>query len=141
MTIIFDFNRTIFDPESNALMPEAFELLTALNEQGIPLHLVSKREAGRDDALQRLGIAHFFRSTSFVDDKEECMRELIANANDTVYVIGDYLHNEIRIGNRHGAKTIWLKHGKFASLTPESDEDHPWRTVSHLQEVELHLID
>lgn len=141
MTIIFDFNRTVFDPDSGALVPGALRLLTTLKERGVPLHLVSKREAGRDDALQRLGIAHFFLSTSFVDDKEERLRELISESSDTTYVIGDHLHNEIRIGNRHGAKTIWLKRGRFASLTPESDEDHPWRTVSNLHEIELHLID
>lgn len=136
MIIIFDFNRTLYDPETGGLFDGAIELLSKLSARGDELHLVSKLEPTRSLAfLTKLGIAHFFKTTAFVTDKSDALRRLIETAPAPVYVVGDYLHGEIRIGNKHGAKTIWLKHGMFSSLMPEMQDDVPWRTVRNMKEI------
>lgn len=135
MTIIFDFNRTIYDPEQGTAMPGALELLRALKAAGHNLFLVSKLEAGREDALKTLGMSSFFAETFFVEEKGETLKKIIHASPTPVYVVGDYLYEEVRIGNELGARTIWLRAGKFKDLTPQGARDVPWRTIAHLQEV------
>ena len=135
MIIIFDFNRTIYDPETDACVPGVGAVLAELFARGETLHLVSRREPGREGVLASLDVEHFFTSVSFLDEKETAIRRIIQAANETVYVVGDHLHDEIRIGNRLGARTVWLRRGKFAGLMPEMDEDVPWRTIEDIREV------
>ncbi len=135
MTIIFDFNRTLFDPETDALLEGAALVLATYQSEGKELHLISRKEKDRDGTLDRLGIREFFASVSFVEDKHEALRLRIGSSTGPVYVIGDHLHTEIRFGNRYGAKTVWLKRGRFSHLLPETDEDIPWRTIGSLEEL------
>ena len=139
MTILFDFNRTLYDPETGELMVGAYDLLSALSSNGHVLHLISKFEPERMESLQNLGIRNFFQSVSFVPDKSETMRKIIESSQDTVLVVGDHLHGEIRIGNRLGARTVWLKRGRFSSLEPEGPEDQPWATIEELTDILRHI--
>lgn len=141
MTIIFDFNRTIYDPESRSLVPYAAELLAELSGKGAVLHLVSMIEADRADILESLGIARYFTSTAFVSDKEDAMRSIAANSGEPLYVVGDHLHGEIRIGNMIGAKTVWLRRGRFSSLEPLLPHDRPWRTATDMKQVRAALFE
>lgn len=135
MTIIFDYNRTIYDPETGTLVEGALEALASFAQTGVPMHLVSKLEPGREEALDALGIRDYFVSIAFVEDKEDAMRAIVESVAEPVYVIGDHLHNEIRIGNKLGARTVWLARGKFAGLRPEEEHDVPWRTIKHFKEL------
>lgn len=140
MTIIFDFNRTIYDPDTGALVPGALALLQNLSAIGHKLYLVSKFEAGREAALDELGIARYFEAASFVDDKRNAFEKIIRASAAPVFVIGDHLHGEIRIGNSLGAKTIWLRRGRFAHLTPEEKDDEPWRVIDDLMQAEELIV-
>ncbi len=135
MTIIFDFNRTIYDPETDTSVPGAIEVLNTLYIRGETLHLISRREQGREKLLSDLGIEHMFASVSFVDEKEIAIQKIIRESSDPVYVVGDHLHDEMCAGNKHGARTVWLKRGKFAELQPETDADVPWRTIESMHEL------
>jgi len=134
MTIIFDLNGTLFDPAAKGLVPGALEVLSMLKPKAA-LHLVSRLEPGRSERLRDLGIEDYFESAHFVEDKEESIRTLIGSSTEEVYVVGDYLHQEILYGNRYGAKTVWLKRGHLAHMVPESSEGEPWRTISELPEL------
>jgi FMN phosphatase YigB (HAD superfamily) len=57
------------------------------------------------------------------------------NVTGPVYVVGDYLHNEIRMGNKLGAKTIWFKQGRFSTLEPETEQDIPWKTITDMKQL------
>jgi len=140
-TVIFDFNRTLYDPDTGALVPGVRELLDTLASNDYQLHLVSRFELGRTVALEELGIADAFKTTSFVSDKTETIGRLVANASGDSYVVGDYLYDEIRAGNRAGARTVWFKQGRFADLVPETSEDQPWRTVRDMSEVRTALLE
>jgi FMN phosphatase YigB (HAD superfamily) len=141
MKIIFDFNRTLYDPDTDALVPGVLELLAELSALGAELHLVSKLEAGREDTLESLGLCNFFTTTAFVEDKEHAIRRIAESSTLPMYVVGDHLHNEIRIGNKYGAKTVWFKRGKFMELKPESEYDVPWRTAGDMKEVRAILFE
>ncbi len=137
--VIFDLNRTLYDPDTNSLLPGVLEMLTWLRGSGAEMHLVSRKEPGREHILESHGILSFFSSVSFVEEKtREMFAELVertGEGHNSVYVIGDYLHEEIRFGNQCGAKTVWLKRGKFAGLLEETDCDKPWRTVECIAEI------
>ncbi|MES2006772.1 MAG: HAD hydrolase-like protein [Patescibacteria group bacterium] len=135
MTIIFDFNRTLFNPDTRALMPGAFELLQGLFTQGHTLALISRLEADREDTFRNLKIEQFFSSVEFVEEKGEALKKIITASLPPVYVVGDHLHDEIRAANRLGAKTIWFKRGRFANLVPEEKDDEPWRVIDDLMQV------
>ena len=135
MTILFDFNRTLFDPEKQELCDGALPLLSALEESGATLYVLSRIEVGRPALLDSLGIRRYFVEVLFVEDKRSAIQKIVTEASDTTYVVGDHLHDEIRIGNTCGARTVWVRHGKFADLKPEGVHDVPWRTVRALAEV------
>ncbi len=116
-------------------MPGALELLRALKGAGHNLFLVSKLEAGREETLTALGMSSFFEETFFVEEKGETLKKIISTSPSPVFLVGDHLYSEIRLGNKLGGKTIWLKVGRFANLLPEEPDDEPWRTVSSLEEV------
>ena len=139
-TIIFDFNRTLHDPDTDEAVPGACELVAELASLGHELHLVSRLEPGRATTLESFGIADAFMTTSFVPDKAEAISRIVSGAAGNAYVVGDYLHDEIRAGGRAGAKTIWLKRGRFSSLMPETEHDYPWRTANDMAGVRAALF-
>jgi len=139
IAVIFDFNRTIYDPETQSTVPGATELLDTLRDRHVPLYLISKADESRPQLLEELGLSRHFAETFFVERKDPVLfLEIARRANvhpKETYVIGDYLHKEIRCGNQCGMRTIWLKRGKFADLEPESEADRPWQTVGEMNDV------
>lgn len=132
--IIFDFLRTIYDPEEKKLVPYAREILTKFSEMQFYLVLVSRDEGWRKEVLQEYSLGHYFSEIHFVEDKSETLfSKISAGSSPCVWVIGDYLHSEIAIGQKLGMKTIWLRSGKFKDI--ETLSVRPLHTVSSLQEV------
>ncbi len=136
---IIDFNRTIYDPETNGLVPGAFSMLQALSAV-MPLVLVSKLEQGREEILNALGVDHFFKETVFTPAKSSALfMDIIGRHGGqphTTYIIGDYFLEEITHGNNIGAKTIWLRRGKFAKHVPKRPGEQAWRIIEDLSEIE-----
>ena len=134
MKIIFDYNRTLYDPETDALSHGALELLK-YSSKGNELFLISRAEPGRSERLERSKIRKYFKRLAFVDVKTpELFLELSDEDKDAI-VIGDRVREEIRIGNRLGMKTIWVRQGKFADEMPEGCDDKPTFIVTDLGEV------
>lgn len=136
---IIDFNRTIYDPETDAAVPGAAPMLAALRESGFTLVLVSMREAGRADALERLGFSDYFDQALFVDEKTpelfvSLAQEYQVAPRETV-VIGDHPSGEIACGALAGMRTVRLRRGRFAHLAHEHERTKPWRTVAELHEI------
>ena len=134
LAVIFDFNRTLYDPETGDLVVGARKVLDDLRARSIPLYLVSKNEEGRSRILEDLGVKDAFEEIFYANDKSPSLFLEIAgraglNPAD-IFVVGDYLHKEIRSGNIAGMKTIHFKSGKFANLAPQTPADHPWRTIT-----------
>ena len=138
--IIIDLNRTLYDPNTGALVEGASALLSDLSVEGNTLVLMSRIEPGRGDIIKELGIEKYFAEMRFVNSKSA--EEFIALAKKydakDVYIIGDYMYDEIREGNKAGFKTIQVLEHAIADLNPESDLDVPWRearTIRHVREL------
>ena len=68
MKIIFDYNRTIFDPETDDLYQGVFELISDLSKK-YELYLVSANEPRRKEKIKDLNIDSFFKGIFFVENK------------------------------------------------------------------------
>lgn len=135
MKIIFDYNRTLFDPETRGLYFGAIDLLEKIYQQN-ELYIVGRNEPGRKENIKKLGLNKYFKGVYFVDEKtKDIFKELLSADNKTV-VIGDRVREEILIGNSLGCVTIWLKQGKFSSELPRVDAEKPKYVVKKLAEIE-----
>ncbi len=140
---IIDFNRTIYDPASGVLIDGASELLAELARR-MPVVLVSKNEAGREELLPKLGIARYFIETVFTDEKTPQLFGEIAERYGALpgemLVIGDYVPAEIVSGNTIGAYTVHVNTGVFADRFPDGPYTVPWKRVTRLRDV-MALLD
>jgi len=115
MKIIFDYNRTIFNPETENLYEGAFELLSDLVKDH-ELYLVSANEVGREEKMKKFGIDIFFKKALFVNNKTVEIFEEIAFKGENVFVVGDNIYSEIKTGNQMDFTTVLVKQGKFSIL-------------------------
>ncbi len=136
--IVFDFNRTLYDPDSDSLAPGALDVVRGLAER-YPLALYSKRGEGRDERIAQLGLAPFFRKTVAVEKK--CGEDIACVAREfgvspaEVLVVGDRVRSELRAGKEAGCRTVWVRRGKFADEGPETPGEAPDYTITDLREL------
>lgn len=136
--VIFDYNRTLFDPDSNQLFPGVIGLLGRLKAK-LKLALVAKGDDSRRNQIQELGIEEYFdviivNQSKSTDDYKNCMEKMGVNPAEA-YVVGDRVYEEIKMGNSLGAVTVWLKAGKFRDEPPRSPEEQPKFIISDLDEL------
>jgi FMN phosphatase YigB (HAD superfamily) len=139
--IIFDFNRTLFDPEENKLFSETIPLLEELKSRRVPLALITKKSKSRISEVKE--IANFFSFIYFVSKKETQQFANIADQLSLPYseiiVVGDSIEEEIRCGNQLGMITVRFKGGKFCSQEPKYNEEKPDFVCSSLIEITTFL--
>ncbi len=134
--VILDFNRTLFDPDTNQLFPESFSLLQELKNKNFDLALISIGAENREEQIKP--ISSFFKIIKIVKEKNakdflEIVQELKSSPQEFL-VIGDRVRGEIKIGNSLGMKTIWIRWGKFSSELPLLGEE-PDLTLNNLSEL------
>jgi FMN phosphatase YigB (HAD superfamily) len=116
--IIFDWGRTLYNPETEALFPETKEILEYLLEKKYILAVVALATAGQTKIDERLKIIEkenltkYFRSIKFaVENKdkmyEDTLQELSVLPRDTV-IVDDRVRRGIRWGNNKGCTTVWV---------------------------------
>ena len=139
--IIFDFIRTLFDPDTNALVSDAQRVLQYAAQAGFTLCLISRREGGaREKRVQSLGITEYFDHLFFCDEKtreqfEECIVAVGDIDRQRSFVVGDRIREEIVCGNACNFQTIWVRAGKFAEEMPRGREEQPTFCVARLEDT------
>lgn len=117
--IIFDFNKTLFDPEKGGLYPGAKSLVVGLSKKHI-LALVSYGGKKRKSQLKKTGLEFYFRNIVLTEQKGEkdYLRAIegLTKKHEEVLVVGDKLEEEIRIGKSLGMKTLWLENHDYGIL-------------------------
>lgn len=131
--IIFDFRRTLYIPEIDAVPKENLDLLKELN---LKYAIISVSPLYEIEPYLDTSLFEFIFS---VDKKTASMFERIINnmnlEKDEVLVVGDRIKSEILGANKAGLKTVWLKQGKFADELPDYDEEQPNYTITSLNEL------
>lgn len=134
MKIIFDYNRTLFNPEAQEFFPSVFELLKELSEKH-ELFLVSALEPGRQEKIEEFGLTSFFKKVVFVEKKSvEIFKELMGKSGGVI-VVGDRVRAEIKIGNELNYVTVWVRQGKFKDEEPAHEKEIPSHIVSDLLQI------
>lgn len=134
--VIFDFMRTLYDPDQKALTPGAFEVLDTLHAAGVMLFMVSRKEGQRMSMLDQLGIETFFSQVFLVESKEKALHELVERyPDDQKWIVGDRVCDEIRCGNEFSMITVWYKQGVFGTEHPRIVEEKPDFTIQDMKEL------
>ncbi|MCK5039474.1 MAG: HAD hydrolase-like protein [Candidatus Aenigmarchaeota archaeon] len=143
--IIFDFNRTLYNPETNNLTPGVIDLLASLKNSGYRLCLISKATTeNRREEISDLGLDPYFvyiqvnEGNKNASHFRNCMDILECNPED-ILVIGDRIKGEIYLANQLGMKTIWYKSGKFSTELPSNEKEKPNHTITILSDVLKYL--
>lgn len=142
-SVIFDWKRTLYNPDDDTLISGSKEILEFFRDRGISLILVGKGGDDMNLEVRRLGVEKYFRSIVFQEGKkEEALFKPHVSQEDprTTLFIGDRVKSELAMGKSLGATTIWVRHGKFADEVPENEVEKPDYTVSSLAEVQRLLV-
>ena len=134
-TIIFDWKRTLYDPDSKILIVGTNNVLKFLNKKLAKIILIGK---GGDDMykeVKRLKIEKYFSKIIFQEGKKDIkvFSQFVSIKNPKLtMVIGDRVQSEIEIGNKLMASTIWIKNGKFSEELPLNRIQEPTFTFNSL---------
>ncbi len=139
--IIFDFNRTVYDPETEQLTPGVLDLLKELREKGYKLAIVSRNDYPdtRRAFVTEIGLDPYFDVIMVVLEKnpevyKECAEQLGVQPEECM-VVDDIVYRGILMGNKLGMTTVWYKSGKFQERMPENEEEKPDYTITELESV------
>ncbi len=135
--IIFDWKRTLYDPDSKILVAGAEELLATAQGLSIPLYLIGKGGEDMYAETKRLGIENYFTKIVFEEGaKEESLFvPFISSDPSTTVFIGDRIQSELAVGKSLGATTIWVRQGKFATEMPLGKDQEPDYIVASLYDA------
>ena len=137
--IIFDFYRTIFNPETQKLVPGAQKILQRFRKRGFRLVLISRREKGRMAEITKCEIAPLFDEIYLVRKKNVAVLKRVLRSHrvdpKSTFVVGDRVQEEIALGNSVGCKTVWLRQGKFANEKPCNKSETPNATIRRLNQL------
>jgi FMN phosphatase YigB (HAD superfamily) len=136
--VIFDFNRTIYDPETDQLTPGAKEVLDSLKAEGVLLFLIARGSEDRRKRIEELGLLPYFERVVVNEDKSansfrSCSEQCPPGTE--IFAVGDRVRREIRLANESGMTTIWYRSGKFANEEPQDTSEKPAFTISTLAQV------
>ncbi len=136
--VIFDWKRTLYNPEEKNLISGSLELLNFIYQKNIPIVLIGK--GGEDMYLEvdRLGVRKYFADILFKEGEKEVetFRKYVnEKLPESTLLVGDRVRSELEVGNLLGATTVWVKQGQFATEEPENENQRPNFTVSSLNEM------
>ena len=140
--IIFDWGRTLYDPEREMLYTDTKPTLECLQSKGYTTAIVTLATKGPEIIKERLKIIaqedleQYFVSIKFdMTDKDkmyaETLQELEVEPSD-VTIVDDRVIRGIAWGNRHGCTTIWVRQGKFAREFPTAATGEPDHIIQSL---------
>lgn len=137
ITIIFDWKRTLYNPEQQCLIEGVEELLLFLKSKGVTCLLIGKGDYEMHDEVERLEINQYFKHIIFDQANKtiELFQKNIPPEITHLVVVGDRVRSEIEIGNKLGATTIWLCQGKFSDEQPLHEMQKPMYRVYSLGEI------
>ena len=140
--MIFDWGRTLHDPETDTLFRGVATLLQKLSP-AYDLVLVSLAKSdspeNRRERIAASGIAHHFKLILVGGEEKnelyEKALETLGAAPRDVVVVDDQVLRGVRWGNQRGTRTIWLRNGKFARELPTQETGNPTFTITNITEV------
>lgn len=135
--VIFDWKRTLYDPDRKNLIEGALDLLEFIKSKNIPMILIGKGGEDMYSEVDRLKVREYFKEIIFAEGEKnpKVFASYISKEDpQKTLFIGDRVRSELSIGKKLGVTTIWIKQGKFATELPENSNQESDYTVSSLTE-------
>lgn len=135
--VIFDWKRTLYDPDRKKLIEGAIELLEFITSKDIPMILIGKGGEDMQQEVDQLGVRKYFKHIIFAEgekDPQVFKDHISKDYPKATILIGDRVRSELEIGKKLGATTIWVKQGKFGTELPENSNQEPDYIVDSLAE-------
>lgn len=136
--VIFDFNRTLFNPETKLLTEGIDDLLLELVKD-YALGLVSTGGAERQKQIKKWKLHGLFSCIYVASEKKESHFQNFCNSlrisSNEVLVVGDRVRSEIKIGNILGMKTVWFRQGLFSLQQPRNKHEEPMYVIESLGDL------
>ena len=144
--VIFDFNRTLFDPITDKLTEGAITLLEKLKDKyklALLSVAITKTEQERKQQIHDLGLEKYFCwikviSKKTLNDFTECTQKMELDPKE-VLVVGDRITSEITLGNQLNMTTVRFKSGKFSVEEPQNKLQEPNHVITRLDELLQYL--
>ena len=135
--IIFDWKRTLYDPDQATLLPGAQEVLETLDRRGFDMYLIGRGESDMEDAIDNLGVRGLFRAVHFVPEKsDELFKRYISWSNpEATLAVGDRAQKEVAFAKSVGAKAVWLQAGMFQDELPLPDIPPPDEVINDIRDL------
>lgn len=140
--IIFDWGRTLYNPDIKQPFPGVMNLLEYLSGK-YTLAIVALASDGNVERRMRVIREHdmgkYFASI-FIEggnDKDRLYDALLvklAIPSKEAAIVDDRVVRGIRWGNQHGCVTVWMKQGKFSAELPDKDTGRPRHTIHDIRE-------
>ena len=142
--IIFDWIGTLYR-RNTGLFEGVEELLKSLKPK-YKLGLVSLAGQGIDNRrndIKSTGIWDYFDSIRVDTSKDEeqflrCIKEMNTLPRNTL-IIGDRTIREIKIGNKLGCQTYWIKNGDYANQLPTQETGKPTKIITSVHDILKYL--
>lgn len=139
VTYIFDWKRTLYNPDSAELIDGATEVLKYVSHlHDSRLILIGKGGDDMQAEVERFRLENYFADIKFQEgEKDVALFADFVNPDaprKTIF-IGDRTRSELAVGNVLGAVTIWVKQGKFSDELPEDPMYVPTHTVISLSDL------
>ena len=140
--IIFDWGRTLHDPETDTLFSGVLETVQNLSKN-YSLALVSLAKSDspekRRKKIEESGVAEYFKLILVGEDNKNAMYEKVLTdlkvTPKEVVIVDDRIVRGVAWGNYKGAVTVWLRKGKFAEELPSQETGDPTFTINDITEL------
>lgn len=133
--VIFDWKRTLYDPEQKCLIAGVKNLLENFKRNNVPMVLIGKGGDEMNEEVNRLGVGGYFKQIIFAEGAKDLnmfMPYISEDHPKKTLFIGDRVRSELEIGKKLGVTTIWVKQGKFATELPLNPDQQPDYIVPNL---------
>ncbi len=140
--IIFDWGRTLYDPETKDVFLGVPEMLRTLSNQ-YKLAIVCLATDGDFDRRKKImkdsGVEELFSLILMAEGNKDLLYEKALSelgfVPKDVIIVDDRTLRGIRWGNANGATTVWVCKGKFSNELPNEETGEPDYTVTEVTEL------
>lgn len=130
--MIFDWGRTLHDPDSDSLNPGAFltvKMLSRFYRIGVVSLARSEPVEQRRLKIEKSGLSPYLKAIRVGAVEKDVLiaalcQDLKVRPTECI-IVDDRVSRGVRWGKQYGAVTVWNRSGKFASEYPKDDNEKP----------------